>query len=120
VKYFLKSEFKRGWFIGDFEPTVFKTPFFEVSLMRHKKGESYILHYHKAATEINYVVTGRLILKDSPTGRVDFTAGDVVVVDPGEVLNWEFLTDVELVVVKTPSLPKDKYELDKSNIQDSE
>ena len=39
------------------------------------------------------------------------TAGDVFVIEPGEVAEPEFLEDCQLVCVKTPSLPGDKYEV---------
>ena len=35
-------------------------------------------------------------------------AGDVFTIEPGEVAEPHFLTNVELVVVKIPSIPKDK------------
>ena len=43
----------RGWFIGDFEPSVLKTNEFEVGVLTHKKGEKWPKHYHNIATEYN-------------------------------------------------------------------
>jgi hypothetical protein len=42
---------------------------------------------------------------------VEMTAGDVFVIEPGEIAEPEFLEDCQLVCVKTPSLPGDKYEV---------
>jgi hypothetical protein len=39
----------RGWFIGDFEPSVLKTKNFEVGVLIHKKGELWPKHFHKEA-----------------------------------------------------------------------
>ena len=42
----------RGWFIGDFEPSVLKTKEFEVGVLTHKKGEKqqafckFVLNYY--------------------------------------------------------------------------
>ena len=46
----LKKMFK-GWFIGDFEPSAYKTKEFEVGTTLHPKGSDWETHYHKKATE---------------------------------------------------------------------
>ena len=46
----------RGWFIGDFEPSVLKTKEFEVGLLTHKKGEVWPEHYHIIASEYNVLI----------------------------------------------------------------
>ena len=55
------SDMDRGWFVGDFEPSVFQNPFFEVAHHKHKKGESTQPHIHKISTELNYILEGELI-----------------------------------------------------------
>ena len=45
---------KGGWFVGDFEPSVFKNPFFEVAHHQHKKGSPHQRHTHKVTTELYY------------------------------------------------------------------
>jgi hypothetical protein len=37
----------RGWFIGNFEPAIFKSKDFEVGILFHSKGEKWPKHYHK-------------------------------------------------------------------------
>ena len=32
------GEYKNGWFIGDFEPSIFKNTFFEIAHHKHKKN----------------------------------------------------------------------------------
>jgi quercetin dioxygenase-like cupin family protein len=95
---------KGGWFVGDFEPTAYKTPAAEVCFKQHHKGEDWPAHYHAVGTEINLLVRGTM----RANGHV-LEEGDIFVVDPGEVIAPEFLSDCELVVVKVPSLPGDKY-----------
>lgn len=92
------SEMKGGWFVGNFEPTAYKTDLFEVSLKKHFKGEVWSKHYHTDVTEINLIIRGKMrfqnrILQDN----------DIFVVKPYEVSDPEFLEDCEVIVVKTPS-----------------
>ena len=45
------SDMKGGWFIGNFEPSLFKTNNCEVAIKHYKKGDYESAHYHKIATE---------------------------------------------------------------------
>lgn len=98
------EDYTRGWFVGDFEPSSYKTKDFEVGLLTHLKDEIWPMHYHKIATEINLLLEGEMIL-----GGKKLTKGDVFVIEPGEVADPQFLTECKLVVIKTPSIPTDKY-----------
>jgi hypothetical protein len=99
---------KGGWFIGDFEPSVFKNPFFEVAHHHHKAGYIGPKHYHKIAPELSYIMKGRLI-----ASGVELCSGDMFVYEPYDVADVEFLEDTDLVVVKWPSVPTDKYSVEK-------
>ena len=44
---------KNGYYIGDFEPSAFKTKNFEVAYVKHKQNDKWVKHYHKIITEIN-------------------------------------------------------------------
>jgi len=100
------SDMTRGWFIGDFEPSVLRTRDFEVGILTHKKGETWPAHYHSVATEYNVLLEGRMRI----AGEV-VTPGDVFWFDPGDVADPEFLEDCRVCVVKTPSIIGDKYEV---------
>jgi quercetin dioxygenase-like cupin family protein len=100
------DEFYRGWFIGNFEPSLLKTDQFEVSILKHAQGEHWPKHYHAIATEYNVLLKGSMKIN----GEL-MTEGDVFVIEPGEAAEPEFLEDCTLVCVKTPSLPGDKYEV---------
>jgi hypothetical protein len=93
-----------GWFIGKFKPSVIHTSLFEVGYTKHYQGEYRAPHYHKQAVEITLVVRGELSLN----GHI-FVAGDIFVLEPEEPATPVFITDVEVVVVKIPSVPEDKY-----------
>jgi hypothetical protein len=103
------SQFKLGWFIGDFEPTVLKTSEFEVCYRVQKQGEIHQPHYHPIGTEINYLIKGELRIN----GQL-FVGPTVFVIDPGEPAYPICETDCELIIVKTPSLPNDKVLLERT------
>lgn len=98
------SDMFRGWFVGDFAPTALRSEAFEVAVKRYRAGEREESHYHKVATELTVVVSG-----DIAVGGERFTAGDIIVVHPGEAKDFEALTDATLTIVKVPSVKGDKY-----------
>ena len=93
-----------GWYIGNFEPTIYKTKAFEVSLKNHPKGEIWPKHYHKKAIEINLIVKGKMQLNDT-----FLKEGDIFVLDKMEVAVPNFLEDCLIICVKIPSVLGDKY-----------
>jgi quercetin dioxygenase-like cupin family protein len=97
------TNFKGGWFIGDFLPSIHKTSEFEVGILSHKQGEEWPTHYH-TGTEINYLVSGEMMIQSKI-----LRSGDIFKINPYEIANPEFITDCTVVVVKTPSVPGDKY-----------
>jgi len=103
------NEYRNGWFIGNFDPSIFKTDKFEVGVIQHKKGEEWPCHYH-TGTEINYLISGKIRMH----GKV-LETGDVFKFEPYEVADPEFLEDCVVVVVKTPSIPGDKYIAERPN-----
>ena len=100
------SDFKGGWFVGNFQPSVFFTKDFEVCYKKHSRGEAWPVHYHKVAMEINYMIRGIMRI----CGKT-VTQGDIFIIEPFEVADPVFLTDCEVMVIKTPSVKNDKYEV---------
>lgn len=94
----------RGWFIGNFEPTAYKTEQCEVAVKYYNTGDKENAHYHKLATEITVIVSGVVRMNG-----VDYHAGDIIVEEPGDVTNFEALSDTINVVVKCPGANDDKY-----------
>jgi len=94
----------RGWFIGDFEPTAFKTKNFEVAYHTYKKGQKWDAHYHKLTTEINYLIRGKMKI-----GESIFKKGDIFIIHPNEISDPEYLTNCELIIVRDGSFLGDKY-----------
>lgn len=93
------NEMKGGWFVGNFEPTAYKTEQFEVSYKLHPKGQEWDIHYHTDVTEINYLIKGRMILQNK-----ELQTGDIFILEPFEIADPNFLEDTEIICVKTPSI----------------
>ena len=98
------SDMYGGWFVGNFEPSAHRTISCEVCYKIHAKGEKWDIHYHKLATEINYLIRGTMTI-----GGQTLCAGDIFTIAPNEIADPEFLEDCELIVVKLPSVKGDKY-----------
>lgn len=97
----------RGWFIGNFDPSVFKTDQFEVAIRRYDEGYKEKRHLHKVATEYTVVVSG--IVKMNGHIYVDDA---IIEMPPGESTDFEAVTSAITVIVKVPCVRGDKYEVD--------
>lgn len=53
------ADFKGGWFIGDFIPTLRGISEFEVSVKYYYAGDIEAAHYHKIATEWTVITAGK-------------------------------------------------------------
>jgi len=104
VKNFRLDDMTKGWFVGAFAPTAHATDSCEVAVKQYQAGDYEAAHYHKVATETTLVLSGRVRM----AGR-EWGAGDIIVLAPGEVTDFEALTDAVNVVVKTPGALGDKF-----------
>jgi quercetin dioxygenase-like cupin family protein len=104
MKHSKLDEMFKGWFVGAFEPTALSTSACEVAVKHYRAGESEAEHFHKVATEVTLVLSGRVRM----AGR-EWGAGDVIVLEPNESTAFEALTDAVNVVVKVPGAKDDKY-----------
>lgn len=99
------ADMTKGWFVGDFAPAALRTGAAEVAVKSYRPGTVEPRHVHRLATEVTLILSGRARLNDAV-----HEAGDIVVMAPGEAADFEALTEVVTVVVKTPSVAGDKYE----------
>lgn len=104
MEQFNLNDFFKGWFIGNFKPTLSDTNDFEVGIKRYKSGDSESKHHHKIATEYTVIVEGEVLMN-----QIKYKKDDIIVIKPGESTDFQCLTDVITVVVKTPSIKDDKY-----------
>tara|TARA_B110000858_G_C17623154_1_gene389952 strand:- start:287 stop:619 length:333 start_codon:yes stop_codon:yes gene_type:complete len=98
------EDMTKGWFVGDFYPTVLKTRDVEVATKMYLKGDFEERHYHKIATEITVIVSGIVEMNGKKYGK-----GDIITINPYESTNFKALKDTVTVVVKYPGAVNDKY-----------
>lgn len=103
-KYNLNDMFK-GWFIGNFEPSMHKTNDVEIGVKKYKKGDFENVHFHKIATEYTVIILGKVEMN----GTI-YCENDIIKVIPNVATNFRAITDVITVVVKIPGANNDKYE----------
>ena len=100
------SDMTKGWFVGNFEPTLYKTNDVEVAVKTYAAGAYEKKHYHKIATEITVVTKGTVRMNS-----VEYSVGDIIIMEPNEATDFYAVTDAENVVVKLPGANNDKYEV---------
>jgi dTDP-glucose pyrophosphorylase len=89
------DKYTRGWLIGNFEPCIEKSSFYELGLLTHKKGEKWGFHYHKQATEYNVLIKGKMIVNN-----VIIESGNIFIFSPNHIACPIFLEDCTLICIK--------------------
>lgn len=99
------SQMIKGWFVGNFEPTLYRTNDVEVAVKKYKENEYDSAHYHKVATEITVILNGR-----AEMNGVVYEDGDIIVIEPNDVTDFRALDNgTTTVVIKLPGANDDKY-----------
>lgn len=94
----------KGWFVGDFQPSVFPTEKCEVAVKRYPAGAYEAEHYHRLATEITVVVSGQVKMN-----KKRYNENDIIVIAPNESTDFLAVTDAVTTVVKIPGAKNDKH-----------
>lgn len=103
-KFKLSDSGARGWFVGDFPEAVVRTKDFEVCYQTNCQDYEVKDHYHKIITELQLVVRGRMVINGE-----EFGVGDICVLYPNEEYRSYYIESTDVVSVKFPSVPNDKY-----------
>jgi dTDP-glucose pyrophosphorylase len=103
IKMYKLEDMFRGWFVGDFEPSVFKHAGVEIGYLLHKKGEKWQTHYHNNLVEVNLLIQGRMILND-----IEINKNEIFVIDKKVIACPIFLEDCYIMCIKIPSMVGDK------------
>ncbi len=98
------SDYKGGWLVGDFKPSLFKTDVNDVGVLYCKKGDKGDGHFHKKHTEYNIILDGSVLIEDKK-----LYTGDIFIYEPKDRSYVEFLENTILLVVKNPATKDDKY-----------
>lgn len=99
-----RNIFTRGWFVGDFNPSIFITEDFEIGLLEHKKGDKWDYHYHKLAVEYNILIDGEMTVNNEKVKK-----WDMFVFERNQISCPIFLENCKILCVKIPSIKNDKY-----------
>jgi hypothetical protein len=94
----------RGWFVGNFDPSVLKTEDVEVALQSYNAGDYEERHFHKISTEVTMITSGVVEMNG-----VRYSEGSIIVIKPNESTDFRAITAVKNVVVKVPGAANDKY-----------
>ena len=94
----------KGWIVGNFEPSLYKTDDVEVAVKEYKAGDKEQKHYHKVATEITVIVAGHVLMNG-----LTYSTGDIITIEPGEATDFEAITDTKTTVIKLPCVKNDRY-----------
>ena len=95
----------KGWFVGNFIPTLYKTNDVEVAVKLYSRGDYEESHYHRIATEITVILCGK-----AKMNGIEYGSGDIIVMEPNEATDFECLEDgTKNIVVKIPGANNDKY-----------
>ena len=98
------ADFTKGWFVGDFSPTLVATPAVEVAVKHYRAGEHEAAHHHRIAEELTVIVSGTVRMSGEEIG-----AGEIVRIPAGVSTDFLAVTDATTVVVKLPCVSGDKY-----------
>lgn len=101
---FALSDMKGGWFVGAFSPTALASSACEVACKHYRAGDHEPTHLHKIATEVTLIASGRVRMNG-----VEYGAGDIIRIAPGEATDFHALEPTTTMVVKIPSVAGDKY-----------
>jgi len=101
--YNLKNMIK-GWFIGNFEPTILKTDLFEIAIKKYKAGDEEIEHYHKIAKEFTIIISGIVSFNNKK-----YHEDDIIIIEQNEKVKFKSITNSKTLVIKIPSCVNDKF-----------
>lgn len=98
------ADFTKGWFVGDFEPTLVPSSAVEVAVKHYRAGEHEEKHHHRVAEEVTVIVSGTVRMSGEEIG-----AGEIIRIPAGAATDFTAVTDATTVVVKLPCVKGDKY-----------
>lgn len=102
----LSKQHKDGYFIGNFEDSLYRSGNIEVANRFILKGAIDEGYYRKKDTEIINIITGKLEIN----GR-EYKAGDSYRWDPGERIGFYALKNSIFTMVKYPGTPNDNQKV---------
>jgi hypothetical protein len=97
------ENFKGGWVVGNFLPSIYMSGDVEVGVKFFDVGDKEPSHKQLIATEITVIHEGKVRIANE-----FLSSGDILVIEPGQYADFEALTKGSLTCIKFPSIPSDK------------
>lgn len=104
MKTYRLENFTRGWLIGDFEPSIIRNKEFEFMVRHYTNGNKEDKHVHTQVTEITVIISGVYQMNGKR-----YYKGDIIHLEPGEETDFLCVESGCTAVIKTPSIPEDKF-----------
>tara|TARA_B100000886_G_C20420816_1_gene491479 strand:+ start:1394 stop:1714 length:321 start_codon:yes stop_codon:yes gene_type:complete len=101
----IKCDDYKGWFVGDFKPSLLTSRVLEFGYKRIKKGAKPDYHFHKYKTEFTILLEGSILLEITNKVVRPITC---IKLNPMEKNDQYFLDDSLILIVNTPSIRNDK------------
>jgi len=98
----LENTGKRGWFVGGFPEAAYYSDNVEVCYCTENSGAG-IKHYHTVCTEIILIISGKATCQG-----IEYTDGDILTFEPGEINDLQYLESTTMIGVKIPAGKTDK------------
>ena len=102
MKSFKMKNMKKGYFVGDFSPAVLENNAVELACKGASKYTLDAAYYRKEDTTVILIMSGRLDVD----GKI-YKYGDVLLFEPGDIINLFALTNVRMIVSHFPGTKKD-------------
>lgn len=100
----VKQDYKNGWLVGDFKPSLLETNFMDIGILELEEGTKGDSHYHKEHTEYNYIISG-----EANVGGHLLSKGDCFIYEPLDKSDVVYTKDTVILCIKTPSKKGDKF-----------
>ena len=102
MEFFDIRKMELGYFIGDFNPTVYRTNNVELSIKTLTAGTLDSCYYRKKDTQIVCVLSGTIECFERILGK-----GDIVSFRPGDMISLFALEDAEILITRLPGTKND-------------
>jgi hypothetical protein len=104
MKKYLLTDFIDGKIVGSMEPVIYKTYFFEISIIKKEKENFEPTHHHTASHEIVIIIEGSLEINNEI-----FKRGEICYIEEREKASFYALEDSIVGSIKIPSVLHDKH-----------
>jgi hypothetical protein len=104
MKLYKLDNFTKGWVIGDFIPSLVHSKDIEIGIKSYLSESYEQRHIHNIATEYTIIIQGSVLMNNT-----QYNTGDIIQIDAKESTDFYAITDCITCVIKTPSVPSDKY-----------